>query len=233
VALFVCQRCILLDWAIEPLPAEVLGRCNEHVREWSAATLGINLRAYAALERIRRGKFLAGDSQREVMATLGNQGRASPRTLNQLRMQLSGSRDSGLTWRVFVDDAEVFSTQALAADDLDLALFAITRDTTRSNSSFLDIPDDALFTILDGFFCGPLSDALRASAEEQTWARHVVSPAVPTTIDSRMYLVEARDGRERLLVWRDGLRTFAFPTGAFDRELGFTIDRIRELSNSD
>src|SRR4051812_37991788 len=116
-------------------------------------------------------------------------------------MSLTGDDLSGWTWRVFVDELELLRTERLARADLGAALFSIRRDNSRNNERFREISDNDLFAILDGFFFGALHEALRASAEEQTWARHLVSPAVPTSVWSRMYLVGCNDEQERLLVW--------------------------------
>jgi hypothetical protein len=135
-------------------------------------------------------------------------------------MSITGDDSSGWTWRVWVDDLELFRTEPLERADLGAALFSIQRDSSRRNPHLLGVPDDILFVVLDEFFFGSLYDALRPAAEEQTWARHLVSPTVPAVIWSKMYLVGAKDKQERLLVSRDGSRhNFVLVEGDFDREL--------------
>jgi hypothetical protein len=104
-------------------------------------------------------------------------------------------------------------------------LFSIGRDESRENPFFREVSDDDLFLILEGFFNGPLYDALRASAEEQTWARHVVCPATSKVVTSRMYLISSRGEPERLLVSCNGVRhNFRLEEGSFDRALRGVIE---------
>lgn len=114
--------------------------------------------------------------------------------------------------------------------DLACPVFSIRRDESRVNPFFIEVTYDDLFTVLDGFFCGSLYDALRASAEEQTWARHVVSPGVSASISSRMYLIGGRGDRDRLLVLHGGKRqSFTLAEGAFDKALDEIIERLEGI----
>lgn len=147
--------------------------------------------------------------------------------MNLIKMALEGDESNGWVWHVWVDDLELFRTEPLAQDDLGSALFSIQRDPARRNPFFLDVPDEELFLVLEGFFFGVLHDALQASAEEQVWAKHLVSPSIPVAVWSRMYLVGCRGDEERLLVWRDGKRrSFILPEGDFDRALKLIIERL-------
>jgi hypothetical protein len=147
--------------------------------------------------------------------------------MNVLKMALTGDNSVGWTWRVWVDDHELLRTHPLAGPDLGAALFSIGRDEARQNPFFRDVPDDDLFLILDEFFFGSLYDALRASAEEQTWARHRVCPTIPAIVSSRMYLIGSRGGPDRLLVSRDGVRhNFRLAPGSFDEALREVVERL-------
>lgn len=148
--------------------------------------------------------------------------------MSVVTMRLTGDDTSGWTWCVRGDESELFRTAPMARLDLEAALFSIRRYESRRNSLFGSLSDEELFLILDGFFFGGLHDALRASAEEQGWARHLVSPAVPATISSRMYLIGNGEGRERLLVREDGKRRgFILAEGSFDRELNAVLDCLK------
>jgi hypothetical protein len=147
--------------------------------------------------------------------------------MNVVKMSLTGDDSSGWTWCIWVDELELVRTEPLARLDLAEALFSIRRDDSRVNPLFREVSDDDLFVILDGFFFGALHDALRASAEEQTWARHLVSPAVPTSAWSRMYLIGSGGDSERLLVWQGGKRrSFVLAEGLFDKALDDAIKRL-------
>ncbi|MBI4510550.1 MAG: hypothetical protein HY698_13030 [Deltaproteobacteria bacterium] len=144
--------------------------------------------------------------------------------MNVLSMSLTGDDSGGWIWGVRVDDLELFRTEPLARNDLAAALFSVQRDNSRSNPYFCDVSDEDLLLILDGFFFGALHDALRASAEEQTWARHLVSPTLPATVWSRMYLVGCGGDKERLLVWQSQRRrTYRIAAGSFDKELSEVV----------
>ncbi len=149
--------------------------------------------------------------------------------MSALSMVLTGDDSVGWTWSVLVDDVELWRTAPLARGDLASALFSIQRDRSRTNPSFSAISDDDLLFLLDGFFFGALHEALRASAEEQTWARHLVSPALPAVVCSRMYLVGSGEGKERLLVRQAaGRRSFVIAEGNFDSELAAVRKRLDE-----
>lgn len=147
--------------------------------------------------------------------------------MNIIEMSLTGDDSSGWTWRVCIDDCELFRTEPLAREDLGAGLLSIGRDSSRENPYLSHLSDQELFFVLDGFFFGALNDALRASAEEQVWARHLVSPVVPAAVWSRMYLIGSSGDQERLLVWREGnLASFAIPKGSFDKQLTSAIERL-------
>ncbi len=142
-------------------------------------------------------------------------------------MTLTGDDLAGWIWSVWIDDLEAFTTEPMARADLAAALFSIQRDDSRKNPYLVDLSDNELFIILDGFFFGALHDALRASAEEQTWAKHLVSPAVPTRVSSRMYLIGGARDQERMLVWRnEPLRCYTIAEGSFDKDLSEIIKRL-------
>jgi hypothetical protein len=147
--------------------------------------------------------------------------------MNELTMSLAGSDALGWTWAVQVDDLALFRTEPLVRDDLASALFSIQRDSSRTTPSFCGLSDEDLFLVLDGFFSGALYEALRPSAEEHVWAKHLVSPSVPAILSSRMYLVDSHRGSERLLVRQDtGRRVFDIAKGSFDRQLAQLRDRL-------
>jgi hypothetical protein len=147
--------------------------------------------------------------------------------VNIVKMSMTGDDSSGWTWHVWVDDLELIRTEPLERLDLDAALFSVRRDDSRDNPLFREVSDDDLFVVLDGFFFGALHDALRASAEEQTWARHLVSPTIPASVWSRMYLIGSSGDRERLLVWQGGKRrSFILAGGSFDRALSDAMTQL-------
>lgn len=141
--------------------------------------------------------------------------------MNVIELKLEGHDTIGWVWSVEVDGESIFCTSPLAGEDMAEALFSIQRDNSRTNDLFKDASNDELFCILDGFFFGSLGAALNASAEEQTWARHIISPVVSTQIYSRLYIVAASDGEEdRLLVGQEGRRRyFRLIAGEFDKQL--------------
>jgi hypothetical protein len=142
-------------------------------------------------------------------------------------MTLQGDDSVGWTWTVQVDDEDLFRTEPLARDDLAAALFSIQRDASRTNTSFRELSDEEVFGLLDGFFFGKLHDALRASAEEQVWARHLVSPAISAAVPARMYLVGDGGAHERVLVWWGGKRrAFTVAAGSFDEALKSIRERL-------
>lgn len=147
--------------------------------------------------------------------------------MSAVRMSITGDDSAGWTWGVWVDNLELFKTEPLARNDLAVALFSVRRDTSRQNPFFRGLSNEDLFFILDGFFFGTLHDALRASAEEQVWARHLVSPSLPVAIWSRMYLVAFEGDPERLLVWQNGtLQAFSLAEGSFDKELSAVVESL-------
>ena len=153
--------------------------------------------------------------------------------MNLLKMRLTGDNSVGWTWQVAVDGQVFVLTQPLDGNDLGEAMFSIGRDRSRENPYFHDVSDDDLFVILDGFFNGRLYDALRASAEEQIWARHLIYPATPKIVSSRMYLIGGGGGPDRLLVSRAGVRyNFRIEAGSFDRALHEIIERLNAAIDS-
>jgi hypothetical protein len=147
--------------------------------------------------------------------------------MNILKMTLRGDTSTGWIWRVCVDDQELLLTYPLAGQDIAEALFSIGRDESRRNPFWGDVSDDNLFLVLDEFFFGTLYDALRASAEEQNWARHRVCPTISAHVWSRMYLIGGSGGPDRLLVSRDGVRhNFRLEEGSFDRALSDVVERL-------
>lgn len=154
------------------------------------------------------------------LATTRSRGREMVPPSTRLEMIVAGDDTAGWIWSVRVDDTVLYGTARLHREDLGAALFSIQRDESRSNPYLRGLADEEVFAVLDGFFFGALRDALRASAEEQTWAKHLVSPALPTVVSSRLYLVGSGAGRERLLAsHHEGMRAFQLAEGAFDREL--------------
>ncbi|MCG8421415.1 MAG: hypothetical protein MJE77_26145 [Proteobacteria bacterium] len=153
--------------------------------------------------------------------------------MNVLQMNVTGDDQAGWTWSVQLDGKDVFRTKPLVRDDLAEALFSIQRDNSRENELFCSVPDDALLFILDGYFFGELNDVLRASAEEQTWAKHLVSPAVPTVVGSRMFLIGARDATEdRLLISDGGSQPGSrIAAGRFDELLRSARARLEQRSS--
>ncbi len=141
--------------------------------------------------------------------------------MNALKMRMIGDDANGWTWSVTVDGEDIFCTSPLARDDIAEALFSIQRDSSRTNDLFEDVADEELFLILDGYFFGSLCDVLNTPAEEQTWAKHLVTPIVPTKIHSRIYLIGTDGaGEDRLLVWQEGRRrNFRIVAGEFDEQL--------------
>jgi hypothetical protein len=125
---------------------------------------------------------------------------------------------SGWTWIVSVDDETVIETKPLAKEDLEGALYEIQRGTDRANRLFDSASDAEVFFLLYAFFFGGLSDALEVSANEQGWAKHLVSPPVPTVCASHMFLVSGHE--TRLLVGDGGRLTRAVRTRSFDDLLG-------------
>jgi hypothetical protein len=147
--------------------------------------------------------------------------------MSVVKISVAGNDSAGWTFGVTIDGLELFRTEPLMRDDLAAALFSIRRDDSRRNPFLGRLSDDELFFLLDGFFFGALHDAVRVSAEEQVWARHFVSLAVPVAVSSRMYLVGHDGDHERLIVWQNGQRwTFLLTEGSFDRELGSAIERL-------
>ena len=140
--------------------------------------------------------------------------------MNELHMELAGDDSVGWRWRVAVDDLLLYESKPLARNDLACALFEIQKDDSRENRTFASLSDEELFFILEGFFFGGLGDALRPAAEAQVWARHLISPALPTVYTSRMYLVGHGPGEERLLASRKGqTHSFRIAAGSFDEQL--------------
>ena len=144
-------------------------------------------------------------------------------------MSLEGDDSSGWTWRVWADDVELLRTEPLARLDLGAALHSISRDDSRKSPFLCELTDDELYFVLNEFFFGRLHDALRASAEEQTWARHLVSPSVPAPVAATMYLIGGRDGEERLIIHHEGrTRSYSLAEGSFDEALRGVIRRLDE-----
>ena len=142
-------------------------------------------------------------------------------------MSVTGDDSVGWTWSVRIDDVDLYRTAPLARDDLASALFSIQRDKSRINPHLNGLSNAELFLVLDGFFFGSLHEALRASAEEQTWAKHLVSPALPTVVHSRLYLIGSGEGQERLLEGRGGeMRAYSIVEGEFDRQLAVVRSRL-------
>ncbi len=139
--------------------------------------------------------------------------------MNRLEMTLAGSNAEGWRWAVSVDGVDVERTPLLAPEDLAEGLASIQRDADRRNAGFESVGDELLGLILEEFFSGELADVLKTSAEEQIWAKHLVSPALPTELSGAlMFLIESpADDVDRLLRVEGGkTQAFRVARGRFD-----------------
>lgn len=149
--------------------------------------------------------------------------------MNHVDMHLTGSRTEGWRWRLSVDGVDLEVTPPLATEDLVEGLYSIQRDSNRRTPAFDDISDRSLALLLAGFFAGDLYDVLRSVAEEQVWAKHFVSPRLPSDIPGHLlFLMEASDDQpDRLLaVAGDDVRGYRLPKGRFDTLLRDVRDRL-------
>ncbi len=137
--------------------------------------------------------------------------------MNEVRLLIDGDDKAGWRWTALVGDSVVFETAFLARDDLAAALFSIQRDRDRLNSLFDDATDAEAFFVLDRFFFGGLNAVLADCAETQTWAKHLATPTVPTTVSSHLYLIAG--SRTRLLIGREGQLTTSIELSDFDSML--------------
>ena len=119
----------------------------------------------------------------------------------------------------------VVRTCPQARDDLSLELFGIQRDPNRVNHLFDDAADDEVFNLLVGFFYGGLSDALRETAEAQTWAKHNLTLVV-CEVSNYMFLVDGRV--PRLLIGNKRLEWVVKPCVDFDSQLSACRQRLDE-----
>lgn len=139
--------------------------------------------------------------------------------MNRLDMELTGSNATGWRWAVSIDGVDVERTPPLAPEDLAEGLASIQRDEDRCNPEFDAIDDEHLGFLLGGFFAGAFAQALRSSAEEQVWAKHLVTPSLPTELSGAfMFLVSSSaSGFDRLLLVDGGkTRSLRVPAGRFD-----------------
>jgi hypothetical protein len=141
-------------------------------------------------------------------------------SMNTLKMLLRGDDSCGFEWIVSIDGTVFAQTEPMSRGDLATCLWEIQRDKTRSTPQLCSLSDETLVLLLDGFFHGELTDALRPAAEEQTWAKHVVGPIGPAKISSHMYLVTCDELEDRLLICHHPRASFVrLPRGQFDASL--------------
>ena len=134
--------------------------------------------------------------------------------MKDVRLALSRDEDRGVVWSVHLGDELVLRTESLFPMDLALGLFEIQRDQDRSSRDMATATDEEAFFVLDHFFSGGLHDLLEELATEQTWAKHVVTPRVPTAVRASMYLVG-----DRFLCGRNGHLLASAPATTFDEQL--------------
>lgn len=133
---------------------------------------------------------------------------------------------------ISLDGEVIVRGEGMSTEDLDYVLFQLGRDPSRRNPFFFGVQDELLWLILDGFFYGSLNAALRASAEEQTWARHNVTPGVSGHLVSKMFLVACENDEERLLFAGNGLpmRKACLKEGEFNLAVGRLRAQLAEES---
>jgi hypothetical protein len=141
-----------------------------------------------------------------------------------VRISLSQDDDRGVVMTVHLDNMVVFRTESLFPEDLALALFEIQRDNDRSSHSLSMASDEEVFFVLDHFFTGGLHELLSEVAVEQVWAKHVLTPRVPTTVRSSMYLVG-----DRFLCGRNGHFFASARTATLDAQLTLCRQTLDEL----
>lgn len=151
--------------------------------------------------------------------------------MNTVDMTLNGSRQTGWQWEVTIDGTVVYRTVPLTLNDLSWSLATVQRDAERRNPLFDEVADDKLAFLLSGFFAGELTDALRTSAEEQVWAKHRVTPALPTEAGMFLFLIEGAAEDADRLITADGAQTHTYrvPRGRFDALLRDIRARLEVL----
>jgi hypothetical protein len=139
--------------------------------------------------------------------------------MNELEMTLAGSDVDGWQWAVTLDGETLERTPRLATEDLGEGLASIQQYPDRRNAHFDHVRDERLGILLAGFFAGDFAHALDTSAEEQVWAKHMISPSLPTELGgSFMFLVESTTTDADRLLHVDGVkvRSYRVPRGRFD-----------------
>jgi hypothetical protein len=137
-----------------------------------------------------------------------------------IQMTLTGSDADEWEWTIAVNDVVLFSSEPLSTNDLEIGLFQLQRDATRRTPAFDELTPSEAFALLNGFFGGRLYRALQDSADAQTWAKHRVSPSLPSSISESFFLVSRPDGSDDLLIAKaDGFQHVRLNGGQFDAEV--------------
>lgn len=150
-----------------------------------------------------------------------------------LQMRLEGSQSQGWIWSIYADGTALFRSEPLSLSDLEFELHDLLRDDTRLTPSLEPLPPAEVFALLHGFFGGSRFDELEATAREQTWAKHRVSPRAPSSLNHRLYLVSRANGTDDLLVEQaDGFQRIVLRTGEFDEEVRRISEKVRRAVES-